>query len=288
MITTAAGESTPLVWPAGSVLDGAQVTISPVAGGSPVLGPTATGLGAAGTTYSLVWQVPSDTAQGFYTAVLSGTSGGQPVVVELQVFVSQLPLYAPLSEVKHRLKITDSDSVRDETLTRNLAAASRSIDKTCGRRFYLDPQPVTRILNPKGRTTLDEDGWHLLTADIGDVDDLAVAVGRTPAWSDVTAQVEAEPTDALDQMRPVTSLLRIGGPWPAGGGQRVQVTARWGWPAVPDEVQEATVLLALRLSRRKDSPEGVLGSSEWGVVRLSRTDPDVWGLIQPFILPGFA
>jgi hypothetical protein len=286
VITVAAGQSAALVWSAGAVLTGAQVTISPVGGGSPVLGPTSAGLGVSGTTYSLVWQVPSNTAQGSYTATLSGTSGGNPVEVDLDVFVSLLPLYATLAEVKQRLKITDTS--RDTELAGNLAAASRSIDKTCGRRFYLDPAPVARVLNPKGRVTGDEDGWHLLTADIGDIDDLAVAVGRAPAWSDITAQVEAEPTDALQELRPITSLLRIGGTWPSGGGTRVQVTARWGWPAVPDEIHEATLLLTLRLSKRKDSPEGVLGSAEWGVVRLSRRDPDVGALIESFILPSFA
>jgi hypothetical protein len=30
-----------------------------------------------------------------------------------------------------------------------------------------------------------------------------------------------------------------------------------------------------------------MGSAEWGVVRLSRRDPDVWNLIEPFIRPGF-
>lgn len=286
MITVAAGQDAALVWDADAVLTGAQVTISPAAGGTAVFGPSSAGLGVSGTTYSLVWQVPANTAQGSYTAVLEGTSGGDTVSVELSVFVSSLPLYATLADLKDRLKITDTD--RDTVLARNLAAASRSIDKTCGRRFWLDPSAVARILNPKGRTVLDEDGWHLLTADIGDVDDLVVQTGRTGSWSDITAQIEAEPTDALDQLRPVTSLLRINGAWPCGGGQRVQVTARWGWPAVPDEVQEATVLQASRLFKRKDSPEGVMGSAEWGVIRLSRRDPDVYGLIESFVLPGIA
>ncbi|MFM9634747.1 phage head-tail connector protein [Streptomyces galilaeus] len=286
MITIAAGQSAALVWQAGAVLTGAQVTISPAAGGAAVFGPTAAGLGVSGTTYSLVWQVPSNTPQGSYTAVLSGTSGVTPVEVELPVFVSLLPLYETLAEIKERLKITDTD--RDARLARLLASASRSIDKTTSRRFYLDPSPVARVLNPRGRVTVDGDGWHLLTADIGDVDDLAVDIGRAPAWSDVTAQVEAEPTDALEELKPITSLLRISGSWPDGGGQRVRVTARWGWPAVPDEIREATALLTLRLFKRTDSPEGVLGSSEWGVVRVSRQDPDVYALIERYILPGFA
>lgn len=286
MITVAAGYSAALVWQAGAVLTGAQVTISPAAGGPAVFGPTSAGLGVSGTTYSLVWQVPANTAQGSYTAVLNGLNGATPVVVELDVFVSSLPLYATLADLKESMKITDTD--RDSALARNLAAASRSIDMTTGRRFWLDPAPVARIINPKGRVTHDEDGWHLLTKDIGDLDGLVVQVGRTGAWTDITSQVEPEPTDALDELQPVTSLLRIGGRWPSGGAERVRVTVRWGWPAISSGVEQATLIQASRLAKRKDSPEGVLGSSEWGVVRLTRRDPDVYGLIENLILPGLA
>lgn len=287
MITVAAGQSAALVWQAGAVLTSAEVTISPAAGGSAVFGPTSAGLGVSGTTYSLVWQVPAGTAQGSYTAVLEGLDGATPVAVEVDVFVSSLPLYASLAALKESMKITDNG--RDSSLARNLAAASRSIDKTCGRRFWLDPVPVARIINPKGRVTLDEDGWHLLTPDIGDVDDLVVEVGRRGGpWTDITTQIEAEPTDALDDLKPVTSLLRIGGRWPSGGGERARVTVRWGWPIIWSDVEQATLIQASRLAKRKDSPEGVLGSSEWGVVRLTRRDPDVYGLIENLILPGLA
>lgn len=286
MITVAAGQSAALVWQAGAVLTSAEVTISPSANGAAVFGPTSAGLGVSGTTYSLVWQVPTSTAPGSYTAVLEGLDGATPVEVEVDVFVSALPLYASLDDLKESMKITDTD--RDRSLARNLAAASRSIDMTTGRRFWLDPSPVARIINPKGRVLVDEDGWHLLTKDIGDVDDLVVEVGRAGAWTDVTAQVEAEPTDALDELRPVTSLLRIGGRWPSGGGERVRVTVRWGWPAISSDIEQATLIQASRLAKRKDSPEGVLGSAEWGVVRLSRRDPDVFGLIENLILPGLA
>ncbi|MFC8456442.1 hypothetical protein ACFUJ0_06100 [Streptomyces sp. NPDC057242] len=67
----------------------------------------------------------------------------------------------------------------------------------------------------------------------------------------------------------------------------MRVGTRFGWPAVPDDITEAALIQAARLYRRKDSPEGVTGSAEWGVVRLSRRDPDVWNLIDPYVLPGF-
>lgn len=286
MITAAAGTDVALVFAAGAVLTGPSLTIAPTAGGAAVVGPTSAGIGVSGTTYTYVWQVPAVQAQASYTATLSGTSGGDPVEVEAEVYVTARPLYATLAELKNRITVTDTG--RDSTLARNLAAASRSIDRTCGRRFYLDPAPVARIINPLRSMTRDEDGWHLLTKDIGALDGLAVALGRTGAWTDITAQIEAEPTDALDDLEPITSLLRLGGAWPSGGGQRVQVTARWGWPAVPDGVEEATLILASRLFKRKDSPEGILGSAEWGVIRVSRKDPDVYGLIENLILPGLA
>lgn len=286
MITAAAGENVALVFEAGAVLTSPTVTIAPTAGGAAVVGPTSDGLGVDGTTYTYVWQVSSSQAQASYTATLEGTSGGEPAEVEITVYVTSLPLYVGLATMKDTFTITDTD--RDSLLVSKLAAASRSIDKTCGRRFYLDAAPKARVINPSRRLMRDEDGWHLLVPDIGDTTGMTVEVGRAGTWTDITAQVEAEPTDALDQLEPVTSLLRIGGSWPAGGGWRARVTTRWGWPAYPDNVVEATGILAMRLFKRKDSPEGVLGSSEWGVVRVSRTDPDVYGLIQSYILPGLA
>lgn len=285
MITVAAGQDAALVFEAGAVLTDPMVTIVPTAGGDPVVGPTADGLGVDDTTYTYVWQVPAGTGQGSYTAVLDGTSGGDPVEVEIEVFVTALPVYLSLAELKESVHITDTD--RDSALARALAAASRSIDLTTGRRFWLDAEASARVINPRGRVTSDDDGQHLLIDDIGTSDGLVVEVGRGSAWTTVTTSVEAEPTDALAKLRPITSLLRIGGGWPSGGGQRVRVTGRWGWPQVPDQVVQATGIQAMRLFKRKDSPEGVLGSAEWGVIRLSRNDPDVYGLIERYILPGF-
>lgn len=286
MITAAAGTNVALVFAAGAVLDTPTVTIAPTAGGAAVIGPTAAGLGVAGSTYTYVWQVSSAQAQTSYTATLAGASGGDPVEVEVEVYVTSLPLYASLAQLKDLFTITDTD--RDSVLVDKLAAASRSIDTTTDRRFYLDTAATARVINPTRRVVQDDDGWRLLVADIGDLDDLVVEAGRASAWTDITSSVEAEPTDAIEEGKAVTSLLRIGGTWPTGAGRRVRVTARWGWPAVPQGVHEATLILAARLFKRKDSPEGVLGSSEWGVIRLSRTDPDVYEQIKSYIRPGLA
>ena len=52
---------------------------------------------------------------------------------------------------------------------------------------------------------------------------------------------------------------------------------RWGH----NDLQEAILLLASRLYKRRQSPEGVAGfSSEGIVVRITRVDPDVLYLIE--------
>lgn len=66
----------------------------------------------------------------------------------------------------------------------------------------------------------------------------------------------------------------------------LQVTAPWGWEDVPDDVKQAALIKAARLFLRKDSPQGVAGFGDFGVVRISRTeDPDVAALLDPFRHP---
>ncbi|MFI5755625.1 phage gp6-like head-tail connector protein [Streptomyces sp. NPDC051569] len=188
--------------------------------------------------------------------------------------------YAQLDALKARLDIEVDDTTRDELLGNALAAASRGIDTATGRRFWIDPDPVARTFALAGRTVRDERGDRVLLDDIGD-EPLLVESGSTGAWTALT-DYESSPDNALLRGRPITALS--GAWWGAG---RIRVTARWGWPQVPDEIREAALIQAARLYRRKDSPEGVTGSAEWGVVRLSRRDPDVWALIEHFCLPGF-
>lgn len=196
--------------------------------------------------------------------------------------------YASLDTLKDSLSMHDDDESRDALLTRALSAASRSIDRTTGRRFWLDPALVPRTFNPRGRVVCEDEGEVLLVDDIGSITGLVVETGSGSTWT-ATTNYEATPDNALLDGRPITGLLRVNGIWSLyyGTRTRVRITARFGWPKVPDEVEQAALIQASRLFKRKDSPEGVMGSAEWGVVRLSRRDPDVYGLIEPFILPGF-
>jgi hypothetical protein len=192
--------------------------------------------------------------------------------------------YATLAELKAMRKITDATS--DTALQSALTRASRAIDTKTSRRFYLDGSATARTYNPYGRTTSDARGQILLVDDIGSTTGLVVETGTTSGgWTAVTTY-ETHPDNAITLGRPITGILLASGVWPYGSA-RVRVTARWGWPAVPDEIVQATLILANRLYLRKDSPEGIAGSSDWGAIRLSRWDPDVEALVGPYVLPGF-
>lgn len=191
--------------------------------------------------------------------------------------------YATLTDLKTQVGITDS--ARDALLNNALAAASRAIDKKTGRRFWLDPTAVQRTFNPYGRTVRDQRGALLLIDDIGSLDNLLVETGSGSSWTAATGY-ETTPDNALLDEQAITGLLLATGTW-GTHTTRVRIAARWGWPAVPDEITQATLLQAGRLFKRKDSPDGVAGSSEWGFMRVPNLDPDVRALIEPYMLPGF-
>lgn len=193
--------------------------------------------------------------------------------------------YGTLTALKARLGIETSDTTRDTLLNSALASASRGIDKTTGRRFWLDSSAVQRTFNPRGRIAREDDGDLFLVDDIGSTTGLIVETGSGSSWTAVT-DYETSPDNALADGKPVTGLLRTLGTWGIAT-TRLRVTAKFGWPAVPDDITEAALIQASRLYKRKDSPEGIIGSAEWGVRNLSRRDPDVWALIEPYILPGF-
>jgi hypothetical protein len=200
--------------------------------------------------------------------------------------------YATLDELKE-MRRRNGQTGSDALFLRALKAASRSIDKATGRRFWLDSVATTRIFNPRGRVTLDGD---LLIDDIGSMADLVVEIGFGSTWT-VVDDYETQPENALARQQAITGLLRPDRPmsgwgygsrygWRYNRRLRVRITAHWGWPLIPDDIAEATLLLASRLYLRKDSPEGVAASGEWGAIRFSRWDPDVQELVGPYRLFG--
>lgn len=255
------------------------ITITPTAGGAAVVGPTSSGVTNPSTGVNVyTWTVALDRAIGDYLVVWDGVDASLDAVQATElvtVTAGSGTYYASLADLKTSLRITDTDN--DTELLDKLNSASRRVDRDTGRRFWADAVTSSRIYTPHHEELLPID-------DVATSSGLVVEIGRGSTWTAVdTNAYDLLPQNAAADGRAIETLTRVLGYWPMWGLQRVRVTAQWGWPAVPEEIHNATLLLAARLFRRKDSPEGVQGFSDLGVVRVSRYDPDYDALIGPYV-----
>lgn len=196
--------------------------------------------------------------------------------------------YATLAELKSFITMDGAVVDRDSLLTIALDAAHDDVEGDTGRRFYLDVSASARDFDPADRTIEDRGRSILLVDDIGDTTGLTISTGSAGGtFTPVAVTVEYRPENALARGRAITSLLTPSGIWYTDPFTRVRVTARWGWPAVPPRVKAATLLQASRLYARRKSPQGAIGSADWGVMSVRKSDPDYWGLISQFERAGF-
>ena len=188
--------------------------------------------------------------------------------------------YCSLDELKTALRITDA--LDDRPLESSVEAASRRIDGLCSRRFFLDTATSQRTYAPDRPRVLVIDDVATATGFVVKLDNDGSGTFETTLTSGVDYQVE--PLNALTQGQPITMLRSLGTTFPVSSSRRatVQVTARWGWPAIPDAIREATILLASRHFKRNESPLGVAGFGELGAVFVRRTDPDIDTLVAPY------
>jgi hypothetical protein len=87
-------------------------------------------------------------------------------------------------------------------------------------------------------------------------------------------------TDQLDVLQDSldAAIAYVG--WLCDGELEEQTTGDYD-EIVPDNLREATKILASRLFRRRLSPEGVAGFGDFGAVRVIARDPDIAALITP-------
>lgn len=188
--------------------------------------------------------------------------------------------YATLTDLKSYLGITDT--VDDNQLYIALDASQAAIEAYCGRTFGRDTAATARLFD----VAYDE---CLYVDDIASTSGLVVGTsnGNGTYTTLVASTYTTRPLNALTKGRPITQI--VGNDWSTGAlNAGVQVTAKWGWPSVPPEVTQATLILASRLFKRKNSPEGVAGFGDLGVIRITTQDVDVKTLLAPYVLPGIA
>jgi hypothetical protein len=111
---------------------GVQITITPVAGGAPVYGPTATGINIADqANYSFNWQPASTTAAGDYQVTWTAASPAQTIsqVVTVVPLPQETPspgVYATVAEYQLRTSDLATPAARVQQL---LIVASECIDE---------------------------------------------------------------------------------------------------------------------------------------------------------------
>ena len=195
--------------------------------------------------------------------------------------------YVTLNEVKAYLRITDS--VDDTMLEQIVESASRSIDRIANRRFYLDANASARTYRLIGNLRVQVDDFGTTSGLVVKTDPNESGVYETTFT--LNSDYIVEPTNALAKGRPFTTITIVGGTafsLPVNYRPQVEVTARWGWPTVPDDIVEATLILSADLYKRRDSVGGVLGLSELGAIRMSPLGRDISAMVRAYRREFFA
>jgi hypothetical protein len=197
--------------------------------------------------------------------------------------------YATLTEIKNFLSIPISDTADDTLLEGLVESSSRSIDRIANRRFYLDASASARLYRAYSDV-------FVYTDDIGSTSGLVVALDESGVGSyttiiDLNTDYILDPLTAAAKGRPFTQLTMVSNttsfpifPGLFGNGLRpgVQVTARWGWPSVPDDINAACLILTADLYKRKDAPGGILGLGDLGAIRMSPLGRDVTAMVRAY------
>lgn len=195
--------------------------------------------------------------------------------------------YVTAAAVKQSRQLT-GQTYADADVDLAVETASRAIDELCKRRFWADANAnQVRYYRPTSKELLRTDDLVTLTT-------LQTDPGGDGTYEEtwtVNTDFTLEPDNADTNGRP-WELIRV---HPRGSyrftpeyPRSVKVTGKFGWAAVPPAIKTATTILAGRLVlRMREAPFAIVGIGADGfAVRLAREDPDVMGLIAPFIRGG--
>lgn len=191
--------------------------------------------------------------------------------------------YTTLAAVKAAMRVTDS--IDDDLIQSVINAASSRIDNACNRVFAQSTGTRYYVANNTLSIPIDDLASSTVTIRLDGLQD--------GSWNTTltAAQYQLEPLNNLAQGKPVRMVRLLNSTYIPYSSERratVSVQGTWGWPSVPAEITEATRLMVIRQFRRFDSPLGVAGFGDLGVVNVRSIDPDIAALIAPFMLQAFA
>jgi hypothetical protein len=190
--------------------------------------------------------------------------------------------YATLVQVKNSLRITDN--VDDLSVQMAIDSATEMIDGYCGRTFLQNI--TTRVFVAYADDVVEIDDLTSLTT-------LKTASSTTSGFDTTwTAGYQLEPLNGVSAGKtgwPYTRIRAIDKAFPqsmSGEQALVQITGTFGWASVPNSVVQACVIQASRLFKRSESPMGVAGYGDLGVMRITSKylDGDVTQLLDDYRL----
>ena len=195
--------------------------------------------------------------------------------------------YCTQNQLKAFIGIPTSDSQDDDLLDDAVNAASRQIDAFCGRQFYADG-------STSARKFFTDDLYRLR------VDDISTATGLVVKYDDDDDGTYEVTVSAADyQVLPINGVVGgiQGSPfyiielisdssheWPldySSNRPRAEITANWGYATTPEQIRQATLMLASELFAMRNAPLGVAGIGDFGVVNIQQ-NREITRLIGPF------
>lgn len=193
--------------------------------------------------------------------------------------------YSTFEEVSTRLggQLT---AAHEAFIEGKITVASRAIDSWCGQSFAPDANATARVFRPRASTWCRTDPFWttsglVVKTDSGDDGNYATA------WTAADYDLESFGGDMAQMWgAPYDTLRAVGSyrfPMTHRRLRSVQVTAKWGWAAVPAVVAEACEILTVDLWARKDTPFGITQNvAEFSGLRIGRdVMAQVASLLQP-------
>jgi hypothetical protein len=199
--------------------------------------------------------------------------------------------YTTLALLKNELGAS-TDTTDDNKLERAISAASRQIDKFVGRPhgFWQDATVTVREYFSDSQKMCYVDDISTLTGLIVAVDENDDATFATTLT--ITTNYIVGPVNAADETpaRPFNYIRIVDYgdssffQWQSGR-PNVRVTAKFGWPAVPDDVAQACLIQSAHLYKASSAAFGLVQMGMDGpMFRLSsRLNPIAEGLLDDYV-----
>lgn len=193
--------------------------------------------------------------------------------------------YCTLAEFKQELGVSDVyDDAKAESA---INTASRQIDAYCNRRFWQDATVKARRFRALESDCCVVDDISTTTGLIVKVDEAGDGTFSTTLTIDTHYLLE--PLNAAEEtpVRPyerIELVDSIGTYFPISRRPGVQVTAKFGWPAIPDDVNRACRIQSVLQFKAPDAAFGAAQLGSDGItVFVGSMHRTAAGLLEPYV-----